>query len=511
MTLLFPAHKRTGAGNLREKTKQRWKALTIQKKIAVFTGVVCITILLSVVFNFWVVRFSLVDFNDILQDNAKCSELIQTLEDESILFESYMRRPDDAGRKKLDIAMRKTKRAVYDLPFRYQKIGAMRYTKTWSIRNTYEVYCAKRDAMLSMEDNVTDYIGRLYEVYEMQTYLQQYAGSLMTCTIEEGDVSYQKKVPALVSVPVVVIVVGVILLCGIAEMAALMQQTMISPILKLVHASQKIAANDFFIEDVQVENEDELGELVRAFNKMKFATGEYIMALEEKRKTLDLLHEEELEKLETEKRLEMIKLELLKSQINPHFLFNTLNVIGGMASLEDAETTEKMIHALSALFRYNLKNQETEVPLEQELKIAEDYMYLQQMRFGERISYRKDCSVDPGKVIVPAFTFQPLVENAIIHGLSKKEEGGTIRVHVWRQGELLCITIGDDGLGMEEEALAHLREELEKEEGKTGIGLGNVYRRIRAMYQDGDVQIYSRKNTGTVIRIQIRYKEMGEM
>ena len=106
--MLFPTHKRTGAGNLREKTKQKWKALTIQKKIAVFTGVVCITILLSVVFNFWVVRFSLVDFNDILQDNAKCSELIQTLEDESILFESYMRRPDDAGRKKLDIAMRKT-------------------------------------------------------------------------------------------------------------------------------------------------------------------------------------------------------------------------------------------------------------------------------------------------------------------------------------------------------------------------------------------------------------------
>lgn len=118
-----------------------------------------------------------------------------------------------------------------------------------------------------------------------------------------------------------------------------------------------------------MQNEDELGELVHAFNKMKYATGEYIMALEEKRKTLDLLHEEELEKLETEKRLEMIKLELLKSQINPHFLFNTLNVISGMARLEEAQTTEKMILALSSLFRYNLKTPEQFVLLAKELNV----------------------------------------------------------------------------------------------------------------------------------------------
>ena len=178
-------------------------------------------------------------------------------------------------------------------------------------------------------------------------------------------------------------------------------------------------------EDVQVQNEDELGELVHAFNKMKYATGEYIMALEEKRKTLDLLHEEELEKLETEKRLEMIKLELLKSQINPHFLFNTLNVISGMARLEEAQTTEKMILALSSLFRYNLKTPEQFVLLAKELNVAADYMYLQQMRFGDRITYRKDCSVDADKVIVPAFTFQPLVENAMKHGIDYMEEPDT--------------------------------------------------------------------------------------
>ena len=460
--------------------------------------------------EFYLLTFSLTDFNGILQDNAKCSELIQALEQESTLFESYMRNPDTEKKEALERSMKRTKHAVYDLPFQYRRIGELRYAKTWSIRSSYEVYCTKRDAILSMEDNVTDYVSRLYEVYDMQDYLKDYAGTLMNYTIEEGDVSYQKKVPTLISVPLVVIFAGILLLFGIAEMAALMKETIMAPIFKLVHASQKIAANDFFIRDVEVDNKDELGELVRAFNKMKFATGEYIQALEEKRKTLDLLHEEELEKLETEKRLEMTKLELLKSQINPHFLFNTLNVIGGMASLEEAETTEKMIRALSALFRYNLKNQDTEVCLSQELKIMEDYMYLQQMRFGDRITYRKDCSVDADKVIVPAFTFQPLVENAIIHGLSKKEEGGTVRVHIWQKDGFTFITIGDNGLGMDEAALMHLRGELEKEDGKTGIGLGNIFRRIRAMYQDGNVEIYSKKDVGTVVKIQIRHKEVGE-
>ena len=194
---------------------------------------------------------------------------------------------------------------------------------------------------------------------------------------------------------------------------------------------------------------------------------------------------------------------LFRSQINPHFLFNTLNVIGGMANLEDAVITEKMIKALSSLFRYNLKTPEEEVPLAKELKVVEDYMYLQQMRFGSRIAYQVTCSVDQEKVLVPTFTFQPLVENAIIHGLSPKEEGGKIRIRIWQSEEMLYIVIGDTGVGMDEEKLRNLREELQKKDGKTGIGLGNIYKRIYAMYQGSSVNVYSRKNAGTVIKIRI--------
>ena len=204
------------------------------------------------------------------------------------------------------------------------------------------------------------------------------------------------------------------------------------------------------------------------------------------------------------------KIAALQSQINPHFLFNTLNVISGMARLEEAQTTEKMILALSSLFRYNLKTPEQFVLLAKELNVAADYMYLQQMRFGERIRYELDCKARQELVMVPAFTFQPLVENAIIHGIAPKEEGGSIRIVVRQKENRLRIAIGDDGIGMTEEQLKNRLKTTDA--GHGGIGLGNVYRRITAMYPDGDFEICSKKDAGTVIVIDIPCREeTGDM
>ena len=461
-------------------------------------------IFLSVIFEIWVVKFSLIDFNGILQDNAGSSELMQAFQTESELFEDYMKSPTEEERELLTEAMARTQNAVMGLPFDYRQIGEERYAKTWSIRNSYEVYCVKRDAMLVMDEGRTDYVASLYEVYDMQAYLQEYARVLMTYTIEDGNRIYRDKVPGMMGVPVMILVVALVLLGGMLELAALMNRTIILPVMELVRTSHRIAANDFFVEDVRVENEDELGELVHSFNKMKYATSEYILALEEKRKTLDLLHEREMANLEAEKRLEMMKLEVLRNQINPHFLFNTLNVIGGMANLEEAQTTEKMIKALSSLFRYNLKTTELEVPLARELKVVTDYMYLQEMRFGSRISYEINCLVDEERVVVPTFTLQPLVENAIIHGLSHKEEGGRIRIRIWERERKLCIIIGDNGVGIEPERLAQIRAELNGTDGgQVGIGLGNISWRIQKMCSGGEMHIHSKENAGTVVAIML--------
>lgn len=495
---------------MRRHFNEWWKSLTIKKKISTFTGVVFVVCLLSVIFDAWVVNFSLTDFNRILDENAQSIHLLQALEEESELFAGYIQNRDDITLERFEEAAKRAEEAVYAMPFAYETIGEARYSQTWSIRNSYEVYREHRVRFLEKGRENPAYVRELYDIYDMQSYLISYAEKLMTDTLETGNEIYREAVPTLLSVPWIVVAFGCLLFIIIMKLSNVMNKTIISPIMELVSASKRIADNDFYTEDITVENQDELGELVHAFNKMKYATGEYIMALEEKRKTLDLLHSEELEKLAVENQLEIMKLELLKSQVNPHFLFNTLNVISGMANLEDAPTTEKMIKSLSSLFRYNLKTADFEVPLARELKIVEDYMYLQQMRFGDRISYDIHSSVDIERVIVPAFTFQPLVENCIIHGLSQKEEGGIIRIRITQRGDRLFIYIGDTGHGMETQDLELLRENLrrhkDKEEGRTGIGLGNIYRRVYAMYQNGAMEIYSKVNAGMVVKIVIPQK-----
>ncbi|WP_027292194.1 MULTISPECIES: sensor histidine kinase [Robinsoniella] len=481
-----------------------WRSMTIKKKIGSFSTMVFIIISLAVIFNIWTVKFSLVDFSRILKENAMSSALVDALEEETLLFEDYIKNPNEEKRAELDTACERTRIMIANLPFEYFPGEEYRYSKTWSIRNSYPVYAGKREEILSKHGNSADYISDLYKVYEMQGYQQDYARTLMRYTMETGNASYQNKIPVLQKILITAVVFAIVLFLSICKLTNVLNKTIISPIIKLVEVSKKIAENDYTVADVEVESQDELGELVHAFNKMKYATGEYIQALEEKRKTMDLLHTREMERVDLERRLEAIRLDMLKNQINPHFLFNTLNVISGMAKLEDAETTEKMIKALSTLFRYNLKTMEAEVSLTKELCVIREYIYLQKIRFGNRIKYEIVCQVDRDEVMIPSFTLQPLVENAIIHGVSKKEEGGKITINIEECDQILCITVADTGSGIKPDILAGLRQQMEQEGGNLiGIGLGNAYKRIRGMYENSEFEIASKPDVGTVITIRI--------
>ena len=482
-----------------------WQSLKIKQKIKLFTNIVFVLILLSIFLAVWTMKYSLLDFSSILSSNSTVTDFVQSMEEETDFFEAYVKTGSETAYAELERVIAHTEKVVAQLPYDYAKIGEKRFAKTWSILNMYQVYCEKRNHVLNKEEKTAEYIADLYEVYDMQGYLQSYAKELMRDTLEDGVSLYAGKVRTIVAIPIVLILFELLFFFCIRKLSELMNSSIVSPVMDLAEASRRIAENDYFFEDIGAQSEDELGELVVAFNKMKYATGEYIKVLEERRKALDLYHAEELEKLEIAARLDAMELDLLKSQINPHFLFNTLNVIGGMANLEEAHTTEAMIQSLSFLFRYNLKTPEKKVTLARELKVVKDYMFLQEMRFGSRITYEIDCRTDAEIVMIPSFTFQPLVENAIIHGLTPKEEGGRILIRIREKQGKICIIVADNGIGMDLETLKRLRRELQEDKAgrmnRTSIGLSNIYRRIHMMYEGGAMQIHSKSGIGTIIRI----------
>lgn len=495
-------------GGFRKRVYEVWLSFTLKQKIATFAGSTIAAVLLSLVFNMVVLDFSLYGFKNVLDDNGSSYEFMEAMAKESAAFEAYVRNRVPEREKEYQEACQAAERALRALPYDFETMGTYRMAKTWSIKNSYESYRKQKDYILKLQEERSNYITELYRTYRMQEYLQEYARVLVQYTLQEGNEMYQDRVPVLSKLPLLNVAFCFLLAAAVLWLGQAVNQTLILPVVRLAHASRKIAVNDYGSEDVVVPNKDEIGELARAFNKMKHATERYIATLEEKREMAELLHKEEVEKLEVEKRLDETNLELLKSQINPHFLFNTLNMIACMAKLEDAGTTEQMTNALSSLFRYNLKTPEAVVILEQELKVVKDYMYIQQMRFGSRIHYDIDCQVDGKSVMVPTFTFQPLVENAIIHGLSKKEAGGKIYIRIWEKQGFLYITVADTGVGMPEQRLENLREALKwRSTSNVGIGVGNIYKRIYSMYGAGDFQIYSKEGCGTVVKIMIPQNE----
>lgn len=481
-----------------------WLTISIKKKIGIFAAMVILIMALSATFSICIMNFSLGGFNTILNDNSRCHDFQEALDLEIESFADYIRDATPDTRDQYVLSCVRTERCLRSLPFDYARIGTERYARTWSILNGYETYQAYRDELAETQVRESDFVERLYRVYKMQEYLQTYARRLVQVTLKEGNDSYQEKVPVFYNMPYLILAISAVFMGFVMFLTKILSNALVSPAVLLAQCARKIAKNDFTGEDPSVENRDEMGELVRAFNKMKRSTKGYIDTLKENHRMSKLLHREEIERVEMEKQLSGARLELLKSQINPHFLFNTLNMIACMAKLEEAVTTERMISSMSSLFRYNLKTSEQIVTLARELKVVQDYMYIQQMRFGSRILYSCDLKVDAEQAMIPAFTLQPVVENAMVHGLSKKEQGGRVHVRIWEQGNRLVISVADTGLGMSEERLAEVTEAMkERRTSRIGIGLGNIYKRIHMMYKQGEFRIASIEGRGTVIQMFI--------
>jgi LytS/YehU family sensor histidine kinase len=201
-------------------------------------------------------------------------------------------------------------------------------------------------------------------------------------------------------------------------------------------------------------------------------------------------------------RLAQARLQLLQAQLHPHFLFNTLHAISELVH-EAPETADRMITSLSDLLREALRATDIqEVPLRRELELLERYLEIQHARFGDRLHVEIDVDRNATDALVPHLILQPLVENAIRHGIGARAAHGRIRVAAARKDDTLKVVIEDDGRGI---------EQSDREVG-TGVGLGNTRERLQSLYgAKGHLTIRSRPEGGTSLSLILPWRPAPEV
>ena len=204
-------------------------------------------------------------------------------------------------------------------------------------------------------------------------------------------------------------------------------------------------------------------------------------------------------KLEEQQRLLMqARLQALTAQINPHFLFNTLNSVSSLIRTDPAQA-RAMVLKLSNILRRLLRKHENFTALREELSFIEDYLSIEVVRFGEKLRFEKEVENETLDMLVPSMLLQPLIENCIKHGLSSKVEGGTIRLRARRANSRLHVTVEDDGVGIPEAKLANLLEQ--------GIGVSNVNERLKVLFEN-DYRVWIDSHPGRGTRIEIEVPEL---
>ena len=387
-------------------------------------------------------------------------------------------------------------------------VGEEQYLLANATQTTYRTLVLTLDEIIGdLLSGKSDAAAKLYysKAEPCGTYLRQYTQQLLEQAILDNQDAYTElttlnaRLNQLQTVALLIcFVLGGILVYSLLRLLRSISQ--------LSRASQAISRGEFDTPDVDENQRDEIGHMARTFNEMKRSMKQQVQLLEEKNEMERELHKKETEALEFQTLMEREKLQQLRSQINPHFLFNTLNVIMYTSQQEGASRTHSLIGSLSKLFRYALGSNESQVPLAREVNIVDEFYALYHIRFGNRMNMRWHISpeVDLPDTMVPSFILQPLVENAFKHGLGPKEGDGCVDIHIETEWNTLKISVADDGVGMSQEALEGLRQNL-RNPPTTGehIGVYNVAARLRLWGKEYGMDIQSEQGKGTTAILRL--------
>ena len=372
------------------------------------------------------------------------------------------------------------------------------------LKITEEASTAKRGR------NVDAYDEKYEQAAKIKVYLGDYMNQLNNNQFQKNSDNYlllQRFLRYMEAIGTVMFFLVVI--CD-TIMVIMLTRRLTNPLKVLAGRAKQVTNGDLSVQIPIFQTGDEVESLSKAFDKMMESIRSYIEAQRISMEKETELRENELK---TQTLLKDAQLKYLQSQINPHFLFNTLNAGMQLATIEDAEKTAVFIENMAEFFRYNLSKINEDATLYDEIQLVDRYIYILNVRFAGDIHYQKEVEEGIGDVIVPSMILQPLVENAVQYGIRDVEWEGIITLLVYRKDGFVYMEVKDNGKGMEQSLITRILDgenvRNQKNRKSNGIGIYNVRERLMMYYNREDVLFIESEgeNKGTKFIVKIPYEE----
>ena len=463
--------------------------MPIKYKLALVLGILLGFMWAVVFLNLFQLHSFTTESGRVMDRYARITDFINAFSNESVLMETYVRPSHtDRDAEAFFEAVKQTDACLLAIAPDLEEDLHEEYMLKRAISNAMERYRKDRKTLMETSE-YSENIRRLVTMRTQAAYISQYSSELLRSAMRSGESAWD--VIAAENRARGRLIVGFMIAATAATIAGLLLliRTILRPLENISLAADAISEQNYDYPPLPEHGKDEIGRTARSFNLMQAQIRRTIRAMEQEA-------EIEKENARIQKALQESRYAELQNQINPHFLFNSLNAIAALASEEGAPIAEELIGRLAKILRYSLESSKKTVTLERELEYLKDYMELMDARFAGRIT----MDIEPFdeallERAVPKFILQILAENSIIHGFRDINEGAEICVKIGtNEAGWLKIVMSDNGCGFDASS-------LKEDPNHHSIGLANI--RERLSYIGGIMEIDSRIGEGTDITVLI--------
>lgn len=490
--------------------KNKWSSLPLQGKISVIYIYANVMILIVNMILLMGINSMTGEIDKVYQGNLRLNEVSEALSGVQDSMTSYLSVKTTDSLENYYRNEQIYREMVQELNGKITGVSFDRMER--NIQNMSEQYldAANQTVEAKRGRNVEKYRVRYENTTQLYQYINTYINSLNNEQFKHNTENYTELLEAFKLFETVSILIMLFVIIGNVGIIIKLAGDIVSPLTYLAGQADEVARGNFDIELSEVRSQDEIGIVTGAFNQMVTSIRKYIERIRQSMEVERALKEKELM---MEAHLKDAQLKYLQAQINPHFLFNTLNAGAQLAMMEGADRTYQYVQNMAEFFRYNVKKGEETVSIGEEIELVDNYIYILNVRFSGDIHFEKNIDETLLHVPMPSMILQPIVENCVNHGIREMAGEGKIILSVYRIDDVACISIKDNGVGMSEETIRKVMSGTYRDEemaaGSNGIGMDNVIGRLKLFTESEDVMaiVSEGENRGTEVIIYLQIKE----